>query len=311
MGRVLVTGATGFIGAAALAALQRGGHIVRATWHRRRPAPAGVVEWHRLDLAAADDDLARLMDGVDTVVHLAARAHVTGPGRLRAAPFFCVNADGTRRLAEQARRAGVRRFVFLGTVGVHGSESDIVDGAPRPLRANDPIRPADAYAASKAAAERAVAAICTGAMAFTILRAPLVFGPGTGGNFLRLVRHLDRGWPLPVGPWPATRTLVYAENLGEALATTVAAPAVTDSAFLLGDFDVTVTDLAAALAGALGRRLRTVRLPAWMLRGRALRSLTRPLLADSTPFRVATGWQPRIGIEVALARTVQAYRGRQ
>lgn len=309
MERVLVTGATGFVGAATLAALRREGVVVRATWHRRPPARDAMCEWRQHDLGAATDPA--LVEGIDTVLHLGALAHVTGAGRRHDAPFQRINAVGTRNLAAAARRAGVRRFVYLSTVGVHGSENIVVDGVPRPFQAGDPAQPADAYARSKLAGETAVVEACAdGVMHPVILRAPLVFGAGVGGNFLKLVRHLDRGLPLPVGPRPAPRTLACVENLAAALVACVRVPVVARGTFLVGDHDVTVADLAGHLARLLGRRLRTLALPAFLLRGRALRSLTMPLLLDSTPFRAAAGWQPHVGLDAALASTVDWYRDR-
>lgn len=301
--RVLVTGATGFMGAAAVQALGDAGYAVRATWHRRPPPAGAAVEWRREDLTGAGDE--ELCTGVDTVLHLAARAHVTGVARWLPAPFQRVNAAATARLADRARRAGVRRFIYLSTIGVHGRASVIVNGAARPLRAEDPVAPADAYARSKAAGE---AALSGAGMETVILRAPLVFGPGVAGNFLRLVRHLDRGLPLPVGPLPALRSLVYVQNLAADLAACVTAPAVAGRTFLLADYDVTVTDLAQRLADLLQRPLRTVALPAWLLRGRALAALTAPLRVDGAPFRAAVPRNRTMDLDTALARTVAAYR---
>ncbi len=310
MERVLVTGATGFLGGALLPALLRAGYAVRATWHRQRP-DAGVtsVDWQQMDLPADGDRAANLLGGVDTVVHLAARAHISGMQRHWSNPFQRVNASATGQLAQQALQAGVRRFIYLSTVGVHGSESRVEQGKPVPVRDSDRFWPNSAYARSKLGGEQALVRVCSaGAMERVILRAPLVFGPGNGGNFLGLLRFLDLGLPLPVGSQPALRSLAYVGNFADLIVTCVRRQEVANRTFLFADFDLTVAELGGRLAKLLGRPLRTLRLPGWSLRGSALRSLTCPLLVDATPIRAASGWQPAVGLDAALAQTVAWYR---
>jgi UDP-glucose 4-epimerase len=310
MERVLITGAAGFMGAAALPALQRAGYALRATWHRHAPRDQLVgVEWRQDDLLAVRDRTTDLLRGVDIVIHLAARVHVSGLLRHWSAPFHRANVVATTQLAQQAARAGVRRFVFLSTVGVHGRDNRISDGLPQALRADDPLQPQGAYARSKLAAELALTQTCAGSgMELVTLRAPLVFGPGNGGNFLRLLQFLDYRLPLPAGPQPAPRSLVYADNLSELLLVCLTHSGVANRTFVLADFDLAVTVLAGKLADLLGRRLRTLQLPDFLLRSGALRNLTQPLLIDGLPIREITGWQPGIGPDAALAQTVAWYR---
>ena len=310
MERVLVTGAAGFMGAAVLPALHRAGYALRATWHRHAPQPrAAAVEWCQDDLVMDRDRTKDLLRGVDIVLHLAARVHVRGLLRHCTGPFHRANVVATTQLAQQAVRAGVRRFLFLSTVGVHGRENQAGNGVPQALRSGDPLQAQDAYARSKLAAELALAQTCTGSgMELVTLRAPLVFGPGNGGNFPRLLRYLDRGLPLPVGPRPAPRSMVYVNNLAELLVVCMRHTGVANNTYLLADFDLAVTALSGKLADLLGRRLRTLQLPELLLRGGALRSLTQPLLVDGEPIRRTTGWQPEIGADAALAQTVAWYR---
>jgi len=310
MERVLVTGGAGFLGGALIPGLLRAGHAVRATWHRHRPTVSVPdVDWQRVDLSAEGEPGAGLLAGVDTVVHLAARAHVSGMQRHWSRPFQRVNVIATERLAMQARHAGVRRFIYLGTVGVHGGESRVEQGVPVRMHDTDPLCPGTAYARSKLAGEQVLAHICReGAMEHVILRLPLVFGPGNAGNFLRLLRLLDRGLPLPVGSQPAPRSLVYVDNLAELIVKCVRQPAVANGTFLAADFDLTVVELAGRLAALLGRPLRTLKLPHWLLHGAALRSLTRPLLVDAGPIQAACAWRPAVGSDTALAQTVAWYR---
>jgi nucleoside-diphosphate-sugar epimerase len=310
MQRVLVTGAAGFVGTAVLQALGRAGYTLRATWHRR-PPPPGLegVDWRQDDLTVNRDRASDLLRDVDIVVHAAGRVHVNGPLRCWPAPFLAANALATGELASQARRAGVRRFLFLSTVGVHGLESPMEGAVPRPLRATDPFRPASAYARSKLAGESALAETCAdGVMAPVILRPPLVFGPGNGGNFLRLLRWLDRGLPLPTVARTAARSLMYVENLARLITECVRHPDVAGRTFLVADFDAAVLALAEKLAALLGRPLHAWPLPGWIPAWGPLRAVTKPLIVDAGPIRTATGCHPAVGVDDALARTVAWYR---
>lgn len=289
--RVVVTGAGGFVGRALCPALQR------ASWS---VVPAGRRDTGDIGPAT---DWRPLLDGAEAVVHLAARVHVMRDDGAEPAAFDRVNHLATARLAAQAAEAGVRRFVFMSSVKVHGDVSD------HPLRADDPPSPTDPYGRSKLAAEAALAGH-SARMATAILRPPLVYGPGVKGNFLSLMRAIDRGWPLPFAAVANRRSLIQLGNLVDAARAALEAP---PGIYLPSDGeDVSTPALVRRIAAALGRPARLYSVPPAMLRGlaaaagktAALERVTGSLTVDG---RLA-GWKPPFAMAEGLAATAAWYR---
>jgi nucleoside-diphosphate-sugar epimerase len=306
--RVLVTGATGFIGRALLARLGSDGHALRAAV--RNPAPDLDVEQIRVGDLGPETEWDRAVASCDVVVHAAARVHVL---RERAAAplteYRRANVEGTLQLVRRAAAAGVRRFVFVSSIKVHGEETQ----PGRPFRADDPPAPIDAYGVSKLEAEEGLRRIAaeTG-MQFTIVRPPLVYGPGVKANFHALMRALYRGLPLPLGAIDNKRTLVALDNLVDLIAVCVAHPAAADAVFLAGDAeDLSTTELARRLADALGVRPRLLPVPARLLEASArvlgaaalAQRLCRWLQIDTCAARERLGWSPPVAVNEALRRT--------
>ncbi|MDQ3186723.1 MAG: NAD-dependent epimerase/dehydratase family protein, partial [Pseudomonadota bacterium] len=190
----LVTGASGFIGRALVTEL-----LARGI-HARRAVRRAVTLHPEVDCVAIGEvdnrtDWHEALTDVGMVVHLAARVHVMHePATDSLTIFRAINTEGTLNLARQAAEAGVCRFAFMSTIKVNG------EGRDTPYTASDLASPQDPYAISKWEAEQGLRDIAarTG-MEVVILRLPLVYGPGVGGNFLRLMRAVDKGWPLPLG----------------------------------------------------------------------------------------------------------------
>jgi nucleoside-diphosphate-sugar epimerase len=305
----LVSGATGFIGQALLQALAAGGlGVVRLTRAR-----AGET-----DIAAGDDflDIERVWPSTfrpDCVIHLAARVHVmrdTVADPLSA--FRAVNVDATLRVAEAAARRHTRRFVYISSIKAAGEFS-----GEQPLAESDPPHPEDAYGVSKREAEIALLDLGrrTG-MEVTILRPPLVYGPGVGANFLSLMRAVARGWPLPLGLARAPRSLVAVDNLASAILACATHPAAAGEIFHVCDAeDASVADLVRLIAAALGTRARLLPVPPSALRmvgaltGKpdVIRRLIEPLRVDNQKLRTLLGWTPPISLIEGLKRTAAWY----
>ncbi len=321
MSRVLVTGATGFIGPALVEALVRRGHQVRVAL-RRDTAPLPGIEYTMTGTLGPATDWRPALIGVSAVVHLAARAHVMNSERMDGpdgalARFRAVNAAGTRQLAEAAAAAGVRRFVLL------SSAKAMAEASPpgRALSEADEARPLDAYGISKREGEIALAEVAAAsAMAAVIVRAPLVYGPGVKGNFLRLLRLVDRRLPLPFGAVANRRSLIARANLASALTLCLEHEAAAGRIFLVADEeDLSTPELIRRLGRALGRTPFLLPAAPGLLRGAArlfgraaeIARLTGDLALDSSAIRAQLGWTPPLNVDQALSETAAWYRGCQ
>ena len=217
-GKILITGAAGFVGAALCRHLSAQGLPVRAVVRQGGsllPAwvAADVDEIVTVSGQAGIKEWVALLDGVESIVHLAAKAHQNGRGALFDDNFFLSNLDMSVALAQAAASTGVRRLLFLSTVKVNGEGSWRADR--QPYRAYSQPRPEGPYAVSKWRAEQELERICgtENDIDLTIIRAPLVYGPGVKSNFASLLAWLGRGFPVVV-PWPANRrSLIYLDNL--------------------------------------------------------------------------------------------------
>ena len=312
MTRVLVTGATGFIGRALCPMLQARGFTVRAASRDDvKPLPANV-ERVTVGAIGAATDWARALDGVDAVVHLAALVHVMRPGPGDADRFIAVNAEGTRALARAAADAGIKRFVYMSSVKAAG-ESTTGRG---PLSEDEAPAPKDDYGRSKMMAENILRALGeTTALEPVILRPPLVYGPGAAGNVKRLIGLLRRGLPLPLASIQNRRSLVGVTNLCDAVCTALAHPQAAGETFFVSDGeDVSTPGLVAVLARALGRTPRLWPAPPAFLRlilgllGRRAEAerLLGSLQVSSEKIRRRLGWQAPETLAAGLAATVRA-----
>lgn len=316
MSRVLLTGATGFVGGALLRRLaEQREHVVVATTRSSPPgipSSPGVVPVGGLD-ASAQTDWRDALAGCDTVVHAAARVHVMDKAAgSDLAAFRAVNLAGTRRLAQQAADSSVRRFVYLSSIKVNGEGT-----APgRPYRATDRPAPVDAYGVSKLEAEQALQEVSLASgMEFVIVRPPLVYGPGVRANFAALVRLVRRGVPLPFGAIDNRRSLVALDNLVDLLVQCLDAPQARNRVLLVSDGqDMSTPELIRGIAAAAGVPARLFPMPPAALRwlgtlaGRraAMDRLCGNLQVDSTQTQALLGWQPPVDVAEALRRAVHA-----
>ncbi|MDO8597054.1 MAG: SDR family oxidoreductase [Sulfuricaulis sp.] len=317
MRTVLVTGATGFIGQALCATLREAGTEVR-TIQRQPNGPASGIAGHGAAVwirPGNDIDWSEALRGVEAVIHLAARTHVmreTAPDPL--AEYRRVNVEATRTLARAAAAGGVRRFIFLSSIKVNG-ESNIV-----PFTEKDSPSPEDAYGQSKLEAERALAQISAASRLETvILRPPLVYGPGVKGNFLRLMRAIGHGVPLPFGAIHNQRSLIYLGNLIDAIVLCLEHPAAAGKIYLLADNEnVSTPDLIRAIAGAMAEPARLFPFPPILLRAAgtvlgkpgAVARLLGSLRVDNSRIKREFGWQPRYDLAAGLRDTAEWYHRR-
>lgn len=319
-GLVVVTGADGFAGRAICAHFRAAGvpfrGLVRApsgqTAARPDMLPVGDL------VAVSEEALANALRGAGAVVHLAARAHVMHETAAdpRAA-FRAANATATERVARAAADAGAAHFVFASSVKVNGEATP----PERPFRESDPPDPRDDYAASKWEAERVLAEVAreTG-IAVTILRLPLMYGPGVKGNIARLTEAIARGVPLPLGSIDNRRSLLGLGNFASALDAVLGHPAPapgTAVTYLVADASpVSTPELVRAVAAALGVAPRLLSIPPSLLRlagacvgkAAAFERLAGSLEVDATAFRTAFCWQPPRSLAEELADMARGRR---
>ncbi|MCX4140344.1 SDR family oxidoreductase [Paraburkholderia sp. SEWSISQ10-3 4] len=313
--RVLITGANGFVGRAVSRALLQRGDSVVGVVRRPQTTVEGVREW----LFDAND-----FEGIDqrwpvatrcdAVIHLAARVHMKH--ETTADPFAAyraTNVTGALRVAAAARRAGARRFVFVSSIKAVGESS-----AGRPITEADEPAPTDPYGISKLEAERAL--IDYGresGLEIVIVRPPLVYGPGVRANFLQLMRAIAYGVPLPLGSIAARRSLLFVDNLADALVHCTTDPRALGETFHVTDGrDLSVSELARALATQLHAPARLIPVPVGLLslagrltgRSAQVDRLIGELRLDSSHIRERLGWYPPYTVEHGLLETAAWYR---
>ena len=303
MNKVLVTGSTGFIGQALCNELtRRGVDTVRTSRQRRTEGliPVGDINgatnWYEA------------LTGCDTVFHLAARVHVmndTSDNPLET--YRVVNTEGTLSLAKQAVQAGVKQFVFVSSIKVLGEEGHFTE--------NSIPNPTDPYGVSKLEAEQALIELgAKTGMSVKIIRPPLVYGPGVGANFLRLLNAVKKGIPLPLALANNKRSLIFVGNLVDALIACGTSEQKGERIYLIDDGrPVSTAELIEAMAEALQVKPKLLALPTSLIKvlatllgkKQAAQRLLGTLTVDSTLIMRDLNWKPPYSMQQGLHATAQ------
>ncbi len=310
---VFVTGASGYLGQATADGLEGSGRhvVVRGA---RRPMPPGTAgKWALHGDLASPDGWEAVLGGATVVIHFAGRAHVpeTEAGASEAQR---INADGSATVARAAAAAGVRRFILVSSALVCGPASP----KGRGFTEADAPQPATAYARSKWDAEQRLQAIATASgMEWIALRPPMVYGPGSPGNFHRLARLVARGLPLPLARASAAKTFVSVANLVSAVAHVIEHPEAGNQALLVCDDDTTSTaGLIRMMAAQLRKPSRLLPVPEMLLRAGGRLSgrnadvarLLDPLQFSNAKLKTTTGWRPPQTLEQGIAAALDYER---
>lgn len=303
---ILVTGASGFIGTALCVMLITQQSSVRAV-SRSGEVPGEVTEHVRLDLESSDD-LDTLCAGVDTIVHLAGRAHILNDkSDDPVTAFNNANVHVVTKLAEAAIQQRVRRFIFLSSIGVIGSETS--EGEE--FSENSICLPSQHYAVSKKNAERELIQLAKdGNMELVIIRPPLVYAGGAPGNFRRLMSLVRSGIPLPLLSVDNRRSMIALENLIDFIQTCIRHPLAANQTFVISDGkDLATPQIIQLLADGMGRPHRLFAFPVSLIgigfsvinRKAMYSQLCKSLVVSSTKARLLLGWTAPVSPEKALA----------
>lgn len=310
--KVLVSGASGFVGRPLCAELFRQGQPVRAAVRLARSDnfPIDNAETVSIGEINSGTDWTEALQGIKVVVHLAARVHVMKDNAADPLDELRkVNVEGACSFARQAYDAGVQRFIFISSIKVNGESTPL----GRPYSPEDRPAPTDAYGISKREAEDALRQLAdeTG-MEVVIIRPPLVYGPGVKANFHSMMHWLNRCVPLPLAAIHNKRSFVALDNLIDLIVTCIDHPAAANQTFLVGDGeDLSTTELLQRLGHALGKPAQLFSMPIWMLKTGATllgkrdmaQRLCNSLQVDISKTRNLLDWRPPVSVDDALKKT--------
>ena len=315
MKKILVTGATGFIGQAVVQELLKQAFNVNAAVRKLSPdLPDAVTQVEIGDLSALPENIS-ILQNIDIVIHIAARAHIMNETQSNPlAEFRKVNTTGTLNLARQAAEAGVKRFIFISSIKVNGE----ITQPGNPFKAEITNPPTDPYGLSKFEAEHGLMSLAknTG-MEIVIIRPPLVYGPGVKANFLSMIKWVDKGAPLPLGAIHNQRSLVALGNLVSFICHCINHPKAANEVFLIADGeDVSTTQLLQKVAKALGKKAHLLPIPVSLMRFAArligkqsvASRLFDSLQVDSSKARALLEWEPVISMDEQLKILTTFYK---
>ena len=316
MNNILVTGGTGFIGGHLLPVLHK--KNLQITLAVRNDLPEKLnPDYKVFNVGEIEEntDWTEALKEVDTVIHLAARAHQLNDQAINPeAEFLRINCEGTEALVKQAIASGVKHFIFISSIGAMGTLSEQL------LTEKSPCHPDSPYGRSKLQAEQALIELCQDSpMTWTILRPTLVYGIGNPGNMERLMKLVKTGFPLPLGAIKNRKSIAYVGNLVGAIITCINHPNAKNQTFIVSDGeDLSTTDLIRRLGNTLGKSPLLLPIPAELLRlatkllGKADIGdrLLGSLQVDSSKIRQMLDWTPHYTVDQGLQATADWFKSR-
>tara|TARA_B110000967_G_scaffold209492_1_gene265914 strand:+ start:1350 stop:2297 length:948 start_codon:yes stop_codon:yes gene_type:complete len=313
MKKILVTGALGFIGQSLCKTLSKSGKSVRGIIRSQNSFSKNPdIEYVSVGDIVHKKDWKNMLVDIDCIIHCAGRAHIMSETKSDTLKIYrSVNVDVTKRLAEQAAAAGVRRLIFLSSIGVLGLDTN----NRKSFLQSDEINPIENYAISKYEAEQALLQISDKtAIETIIIRSPLVYGPSAPGNLARLIKLVSSNIPLPFSRINNKRSMVGIDNLVDLLIRCIDHPDSAGKTFLISDGeDLSTPDLINHIASSMGHKAYLFPVPMFLLKfvsrilgkQREIDRLVGSLKIDSNYTRETLNWMPPVSVTEGIRRMVQ------
>lgn len=309
MQKVLVTGATGFVGRSLVPALRTAGYdVLCAVSKEMNWLDANQIVIKRLEHV---EDWNPILPGIDIIIHLAAKVHVM-KGNVSLGEFCKVNTQATIRLAEQAAQQGVKRFIFLSSIKVNGEFT--LEG--NSFNEENTKKPNDPYAQSKFLAEESLLKINQNSkMDVVILRPSLIFGPGVKANFLKMMQLVNKGLPLPFGGIKNKRNFVFIDNLISAIIAVIEHPKAANQVYLVADNEAwSLPELLEFIAKKMNKKSLLFTVPGLLnlfklLRLTALSTrLFGSLEVNNSKIKTQLNWNPPVSSAAGMIKTIKWYQ---
>jgi UDP-glucose 4-epimerase len=310
-----VTGANGFVGSHLVRHLAEKGYKVRGV-SRKEVSPFPEMnnyEHAKIQDVHSAEAWQSLLADVNIVVHLIAKTHSSDSGDLKALPDYRhINVDITKALLDASSAAGVKRFIYLSSIKAVGEETPI----DKPFTEESPCHPVDSYGISKREAEELIQKYKK-RIDTVIFRPPMIYGPGVKGNFLRLLKAVDRGFPLPFGMIENARSMLYVENLTDAILTCLQSEKAAGQIYHVADSETPSTkEIMVEMGRHMGKKPRLVPVPKAMLKaagfftGRTseIRKLTESLVVGIDKISEALDWEPGYKISTSIEKTCRWFK---